>query len=122
MGTEFLNTTRKTAKKHLDRRKAELCEPDLFTPPIKDLGRSFLAKTEHSRQVTEGQRILVEADGAGCILLQGRSIVGRSEKCQPTLAKRLEKAGGVFPAIISSVNPISSTLEFCIAPLAAKGN
>lgn len=120
MGTEFLNTTRPTAKKHLDRRRAELCAPDLFNMPTEDLGRSFLAKTDGSGDITTGDRIVIEAAGAGFLVRRGRNVVGRSDRCQSSLAKTLATAGGAFPAAISNVNPISATFEFCITPLSGK--
>jgi len=121
MGSEFLAKTKKSAKKYLDRSRADLCRADLFKVGPETVDRQFLAKTEGKADLHPGDRLQVEAEGPGIILRHAGRVVGRNARPNPGLKRVVADAGGFFPAAVSSVHAISSTFEFCVGSAAATG-
>jgi hypothetical protein len=115
MGTEFIAKTRKSAKKYLDRRRAELCAPDLFKADPETLSRQFLANTEGKADLHPGDALQIVSEGSGIILRREGRVVGRNDCPSVGLKRVVAKAGGFFPGAVSSVHKISATFEFCVA-------
>jgi hypothetical protein len=114
MGTEFIANQRKSAKKYLDRRKAELCASTLFKSDPETLDRQFLAKAEGVAHLHPGDPLQIESQGAGLILKRAGCIVGRTDSPHPGLQRAISEAGGFFPGEVRSVHTLSPTFEFCI--------
>ena len=120
MGTEFIAKQRKSAKKYLDRRRAELCAPGLFKSAPRTAERQFLAKAEGKADLHPGDRLQIESEGSAIILRRAGQVVGRNEKPHPGLKRVISDAGGFFPGSVSTVHKFSSTFEFCVAPATAR--
>lgn len=121
MGTEFLSNTRKSASKYLDRRRAELCAPDLFRADPETVKRQYLAKSVGRTDLRAGDKVQIEREGAGIVVRQAGRVIGRTENPAPGLKRTVDSAGGFFPGSVSSVHAISATFEFCVAPPVQQG-
>lgn len=116
MGTEFIAKTKKSAKKYLDRRRAELCGPDLFKAEPDTAARQFRAKAEGGSDLQPGDPVQIESEGAGIVIRRRGRVVGRNDCPSAGLKRAVANAGGFFPGAVSSVHPISSTFEFQVVP------
>jgi hypothetical protein len=116
MGTEFIAKTRKSTKKYLDKRRAQLGGRGLFKADPGTTERQFLAKTEGKATLCPGDDLQIEAAGSGIILRRAGKVVGRNERPHPGLKRVIADAGGFFPGAVRNVHKVSSTFEFCVSP------
>lgn len=121
MGTEFLAKQKRSAKKYLDRQRAELCAPGLFKVAPETLGRQYVARAEAKADLHPGDQVQLEANGGGIILRRAGKVVGRNDCPHPGLKRVLAEGVGYFPAAVTQVHTLSSTFEFRVAPPAAGG-
>jgi len=122
MGTEFLAKQKKSAKKYLDRRRAELCAPGLFKSAPETTGRQFLANAEGRADLHPGDALQIEAEGSGIILRRGGRVVGRNASPNAGLQRVVAEAGGYFPGEVSCVHSLSSRFEFKVKAPAGEGH
>jgi hypothetical protein len=112
MGTEFIDKTRPSREKYLDRRRAELGRRDLFTCSAKEQARSFTAQREGQADLVPGDALTAEAEGPRCVLRRAGRVVARTTVSNAALLRSLTQAGGIHPARVCAVGSIAPTVEF----------
>ena len=111
MGAEFLERTRKSHRRHLDRKRVELSTPDLLTCEPRSKPRSVVFKVSEGTKFTSGDALIVEPSKDSVIARRDVGEVARASTDTPSLTKAIENSGGTALGIVRKINPLSRTIE-----------
>lgn len=111
MGAEFLKKTRNTNAKSLDKGRARLATPDLFTRTPDDQPRSAVAKINTGAALSHGEKVIVESDGKSLSAVIGHKTVATFANPPADVVSAISNSGGVAKGEVSKINPISKTAD-----------
>jgi len=113
MGSEFLQKTKQTIVKFVDKNWLALATPDLLTTVPEDKPRLWIASTDHGVRFNEGANIVAESDGNTIRLRVGNSYVAKLDN--PTLDVVAKvAAAGCAGATVQRVLTLSGKIEVSI--------
>lgn len=111
MGAEFLERTRKSYRKHVDRKRVDLSTPDLLTCEPRNKPRSVVFKMSEGTNFASGDTLIVEPFKDIVVARRDVGEVARASNATPSLAKTIEKGGGAALGTVRKINPLSRTIE-----------
>lgn len=111
MGVEFLNRTKKTIRKHVDTKRAELATPGLFTVNPTNQPRRAIASISAGVNVANGEVLIVETKGGRVSLRRGNSVVGSFDNPAGDVISAIEKSGGAANGVVGRVHRLSKKAE-----------
>lgn len=114
MGAEFLRNSRKTNVKNIDRGRARLATPTLFTQTPEDQPRCAVAKMSPDSSLKCGDAVIVEQKNGGLVAMRGQSVVAKFSNPPSDIVSAIKKGVGVAKGKIRKINPISKTVDIAI--------
>lgn len=102
MGVEFLEKTKPTIKRHLDKKRRQLVAGDLFTQLPTDASRTGVVSVSHCDDLNEGDSVVVETSPSGV----GVSINGEHIGYFEDPADYFTSALGVAGAASGTINHV----------------
>ena len=114
MGSEELKKRRKTHDKYIDKKRAQLSTPGLFTQTPTDQPRCALASVSAGQTLAEGENLVVEAAGGALLARRGQSIVATFNNPPADILSAIRGSTGIASGIVQRVNALSRTAEVAI--------
>lgn len=111
MGIDFIRRIAPSFKKAWDRRRVELCTPDLFTRPVIEGSRTAIAQMIGKKRLITGQDVIIDSTSSDLICRIGIETVARFSEPSTTLRAATAEAAGVAIGRVEAVNEISGTVE-----------
>lgn len=111
MGVDFLEKTRRSYDKFIDRKRAELATPDFFTREPINKPRSLVFKMSDGADLTSGETVIVESSQNGIVATKNFCEVARASKASQNTKEKIAKGGGVALGTVRRINPMSQTIE-----------
>ena len=112
MGVDFINKTKKSFKKALDKSRTELAPPGLFSREADQQPRSYKARIRHGRALCADDKIgvrLVESDHV--VAVDGFDVVADLEHPSAELIDALRQSHGEACGAVLAVHEIASVAE-----------
>lgn len=114
MGDDFLRKTAKSYRKSQDRARAELATSDLLTrSPDKATCTGAFDIAPHA-QLTPGERVVVEPDGAQLVAKQGLNEVARARAPSESLRNAVKDSCGIGGGTVEQVHQQAGVAEISI--------
>lgn len=111
MGIDFLKRSAKSFRKGLDRRRVELCTPDLFTTGVKVAPRLYAATVTSGIRLEEGEKVGVCLRDDRIMAMRGLVPVAFIQNPPPELVAGLVDSFGEACGVVQIVHQISSVAE-----------
>lgn len=114
MGIDFLRKSAKSYKKSLDKARADLCRPDLFTRQPSEQPRAYSASTHRRGQLQAGDLVAVRLQGKTVVAQKGRHVVATFDAPPEELLMAMEESYGEASGTVEAVFEITGTVEISI--------
>jgi len=115
MGAEFLKNTRETNLKNVNRGRADLAKPDLFTVEPECRPRRVMAKIAKGASVKVGEKVLIEEAGGSLQASVGNDLKASASGAPPDVVSVIAKSDSPAKGEIAKINKLSRTVEIEIA-------
>lgn len=117
MGIDFIRRTAPTFRKAWDRRRVELCTPDLLTRPIAEGSRTIIAEMVGRKTLRGGDEFIFERSPGSAELLGriGMEIVARAASAPKEIVSAVEAGAGVARAKVEKVHKLSGLVEVSLS-------
>lgn len=112
MGVDFINKTKKSFKKALDRSRTELATPKLFSREADQQPRSYKARIRCDRALCANDKVgvrLVEKDHV--VAVDGFDVVAELESPSDELVEALRESHGEGCGTVLAVHEMASVAE-----------
>jgi hypothetical protein len=114
MGLDFIRTAAPGFNRVLDRRLVEMHSPKLFTHDMPIVSRSARADICGDTSVTPGEKVLLRFVKDKVIVQRLNTIIAECPNAPVEFIAHLCAGAGIAEGEITSVQPISQTLEIAI--------
>lgn len=114
MGVEFLNRTKKTIIKHIDRNRVALSTPTLFTINPSETARRVVGSLSGGASVSNGESLVVEVRNGAAHLRRGNALIGSLDCPSNDIIGRIERSGGAAGGVVHRVHKISRKVEISL--------
>lgn len=111
MGTDFIEKTKRSFDKHLDRQRAKLATADLFTQELGDMCQTFPAVIQDGALVVSGDALIAEIAGGHLILTHDLRVVAIVTDPPTAVLSAVQDSCGIATAIVQEVHSISGIAE-----------
>lgn len=117
MGIDFIRRAAPTFRKAWDRRRVELCTPDLLTRPIAEGSRTIIAEMIGRRALRGGDEFIFECSPNSTDLLGriGVEVVARTGSAPKEIVAAVEAGAGVARAKVERVYELSGLVEVSLS-------
>ncbi|RTL50057.1 MAG: hypothetical protein EKK40_13765 [Bradyrhizobiaceae bacterium] len=114
MGLDFIRTAAPGFNRVLDRRLVEMHSPTLFSGDIPIVSRTARADLCGNAIVEPGEKVLLRIVGDRVIVQRLNIIIAESSNAPAEFVAHLRAGAGIAEGEVTSVQPISQTLEIGI--------
>lgn len=111
MGTDFIEKTKRSFDKHLDRQKAKLATADLFTQELGDMCQTFPAVIQDGASVSPGEALIAEIAGGHLILTKNLRVVAIVADPPAAVLSAVQESCGIATALVQEVHGFSGIAE-----------
>jgi nicotinate-nucleotide pyrophosphorylase len=111
VGTDFIEKTKRSFDKHLDRQKAKLATADLFTQELGDMCQTFPAVIQDGAVVTPGEALVAEVAGGHIILTHDLRVVAIVADPPVAVLNAIQDSCGIATALVQEVHMFSGIAE-----------
>ena len=114
MGLDFIRTAAPGFNRVLDRRLVEMHSPKLFSRDMPIVSRTARADLCGDADVTPGEKVLLRVVKDKVIVQRLNTIIAECPNAPVEFVAKLRAGAGIAEGEITSVQPISQTLEIGI--------
>ncbi|SDT42304.1 hypothetical protein [Bradyrhizobium canariense] len=111
MGLDFIRTAAPGFNRVLDRRLVELNSPTLFSRDVPVFSRTARADMRDDVAVTLGEKVMLRVINNKVIVQRLNAVIAECPNAPAELVAILRSGAGIAEGEITSVQPISQTLE-----------
>lgn len=111
MGIDFIRRVAPNFRKAWDRRRVELCTPDLFTKPVVESSRTAIAEIVGTRLLKAGEGVIIEDSSSGLVCRVGIETVARFSDPPLHLCALTKAAAGLAKGRVEAVHELSGFAE-----------
>jgi len=114
MGIDFIRKAAPSFRKGLDRRRIELCTPNLFTREPTSAPRAYAASLQNGQTLAAGERLGVRLEGERVLALRGLNHVATFEAPPAELVEALLASYGEAWGVVQQVHDMARMVEINI--------
>ncbi|MEZ2130770.1 MULTISPECIES: hypothetical protein [unclassified Sinorhizobium] len=111
MGVDFLQNSRQTIIKHVDKNRVRLSTPDLFTSFPDRRRKAVVATVLTGGSVVLGEVLIVQAKGSVLSLSRGNTVVATLDKPPAELVSEIRRTGGLAGGKVQRIHRRSGKAE-----------
>jgi hypothetical protein len=111
VGTDFIEKTKRSFDKHLDRQRAKLATADLFTCEPENMCQTFPGVMASGANLNVGEELTAEVIGNQLILTKGLKVVATVADPPAVIFEAVQQSCGVATAIVQDVHAIAGIVE-----------
>jgi hypothetical protein len=111
MGLDFIRTAAPSFNRVLDRRLVEMHSPTLFSRDVSVVSRTALAEICGPTTVERGQKVLLRLVEGKVVVQRQNAVIAKCPNAPAEIIAHLSAAAGIAEGEVTSVQPISQTLE-----------
>jgi hypothetical protein len=114
LGLDFVTACTPSFRRHWDRGRERLAQPDLFARAPELKGRTFRAVPSASQQFSAGEALLLEVEGREVSVRRGHATAGTILHPPPTLTDAIRTNGGVAAGVVLRVHPYCGDADIAL--------
>lgn len=114
MGVDFVRKAAHSFHKGLDRRRIELCTPDLFSQQPTSSPRTYVATFRRGATLDVGDKLGVRLEGGQVVGLRGLDRVAIIERPPPELVTALSVCFGEAWGLVQHVHRMAHVVEISV--------